>query len=78
MVHFGISSDFENMKKLHDILLPFFDGQFIQTNPLPIKTALFWSHFLQQPIFRLPLCPMNELEKAHWYKIYQDTLQKIE
>lgn len=72
MVHFGISSDFENMQKLHDILLPFFDGQFIQTNPLPIKTSLEWSGLLGIAKFRLPLCSMDSDEKQIWSNIYQN------
>jgi 4-hydroxy-tetrahydrodipicolinate synthase len=58
------------------MLLPLFKGQFIQTNPLPIKTAMEWSG-LMQASFRLPLCPMDESEKNTWKSIYTELLSRI-
>lgn len=76
MVHEGISDDFDSMQSIYDALVLFFDGQFIQTNPLPIKTALEWSGFIKA-YFRLPLCPMDSGEKEQWHGIYMHTLEKI-
>lgn len=45
LVHAGLQKKSEDLQSWHMLLIDFFDGQFIQTNPLPIKTALEWSHF---------------------------------
>lgn len=76
MVHAGLSADFDGMWALHNTLLPLFEGQFIQTNPLPIKTSLEWSGFIIAS-FRLPLCPMDNTQKIQWQNIYENTLKKI-
>ena len=39
-----------------------FETLFIKTNPLPIKTALALGGYCQE-VFRLPLCPMTEVNK---------------
>ncbi len=57
-----LSSDFEVARKLHYGLLPLFKGAFIETNPIPIKTAMAWAGLPAGPM-RLPLCeldPSNE------------------
>lgn len=44
---------------LHERLLPMMKACFLQTNPLPIKTALAACGLIEE-IFRPPLCPMDE------------------
>ena len=46
-------------KKLHYKLLPLFRGAFLETNPIPIKTAMNIRGMPAGP-FRLPLCSMQD------------------
>ncbi len=50
---------FDLARKIHDQLLPLYKMAFIETNPIPIKTAL---HLCGMPSgeCRLPLCPMSQ------------------
>lgn len=58
MVKAGLDGDFEKMRKLHYELLPLFKVEFIETNPIPIKTALAMKGMIKE-IFRLPMCEMG-------------------
>ncbi len=58
----------DEARALHQSLFPLFGVLFIETNPLPIKTALSILG-LCEPRFRLPLCPMQP--------IHVDTLTEI-
>lgn len=52
----------EEARNLHYKLLPIFKALFIETNPIPVKTALSLMG-LSKEEFRLPLCPMSHQNK---------------
>jgi len=56
--------DIEGARKLHYKLLPLVRAVFLETNPIPVKTALSLMGMIE-PDLRLPLCSMSEanLEK---------------
>jgi 4-hydroxy-tetrahydrodipicolinate synthase len=58
MVHFALMGRWEEARKEHFKLLPLFNGLFIETNPIPVKTAL---RLMGKPggPFRLPLCDLD-------------------
>jgi 4-hydroxy-tetrahydrodipicolinate synthase len=63
-----ISGDIEEAKKLHYKLLPLTKALFLETNPIPVKTAMGILKMIE-PGLRLPLCEMgednlNKLKKA--------------
>jgi len=60
-----LAEDFAQARELHYGLLPLFKGAFIETNPIPIKTAMGWAGLPAGPC-RLPLC---ELEAANVPKL---------
>ncbi len=67
------AGDLEVAKKLHFKLLPIFRNVFIETNPIPAKTALHMMGEIKKE-FRLPLCdlkPENE-------KVIREMLQDFE
>jgi 4-hydroxy-tetrahydrodipicolinate synthase len=72
MVTAGLNGNFEKMRKLHYELLPFFKVEFIETNPIPIKTALAMKGMVKE-VFRLPLCEMNPENK----KKLQEVLKRL-
>ena len=62
------AGDFETAAGLNEQYQRFFAGLFIETNPLPIKTALAEAGFCQEA-FRLPLCEMRPKLRAEWLQI---------
>ncbi|GHU61672.1 4-hydroxy-tetrahydrodipicolinate synthase [Spirochaetia bacterium] len=53
-----LAGNFEEGRRLHYELLPFAKTAFIETNPVPIKTALNWAGLPAGPT-RLPLGPLE-------------------
>ena len=58
MVHHALDGEFADARKIHYQLLPLFKNLFVETNPIPVKTAM---RMLGRPsgAFRLPLCEME-------------------
>ncbi|MDR2486312.1 MAG: 4-hydroxy-tetrahydrodipicolinate synthase [Treponema sp.] len=55
----GLEGNFEVCRRLHYELLPFIKAAFIETNPIPIKTAMTWAGLPGGPV-RLPLGPLSK------------------
>jgi 4-hydroxy-tetrahydrodipicolinate synthase len=53
------AGDLATARQAHYRLLPLSEAMFIETNPIPVKTALGLMGKIA-PEFRLPLCPMGE------------------
>jgi 4-hydroxy-tetrahydrodipicolinate synthase len=53
-----LSGNFDEGRKIHFELLPLVKAAFIETNPIPIKTALSWAGLPGGPV-RLPLGPLS-------------------
>ncbi len=58
MVALFARGDFKGALKAHDRLYPLFKDLFLETNPIPVKTALALMGLVAEE-FRLPLCPMS-------------------
>lgn len=58
----AIEGNFKQAKRLHYQLLDLMNVNFIETNPLPVKTALSMMGKIDE-VFRLPLVPMEEKNK---------------
>ncbi len=56
------AGDFKNARKLHLELLEINQALFIETNPLPVKTALAMMGMVAEE-FKLPLCVMADTSK---------------
>jgi 4-hydroxy-tetrahydrodipicolinate synthase len=63
--------DLEKAKKLHHQLLPLIRGMFLETNPIPVKTALGLMGKISGKL-RLPLSPMSESNLGKLKKIMED------
>jgi 4-hydroxy-tetrahydrodipicolinate synthase len=53
------NDDYDSARTLHYKLLPIMQTNFIETNPIPVKTALEWMGH-GKAYFRLPLCELSE------------------
>lgn len=62
MVHSALNQDWQKARKLHYHLLPLMTINFIETNPIPVKTALSLMGLIMEK-FRLPLVPMSNENK---------------
>ena len=58
MVHAMAEGKVDEARRLHYKLAPLTEALFIETNPIPIKTALSWVGRCDSQM-RLPLCPMS-------------------
>ncbi len=55
----ALEGDFKKARELHLKLYPVFKALFIETNPIPVKTAC-WMLGMCEKEFRLPITPMKE------------------
>jgi len=62
MVHAVLRSDFKEAKRIHYELLELSKTLFIETNPIPVKTALAMMGLIREEM-RLPMCEMSEPNK---------------
>jgi len=59
MTQAALAGRYEEARKMHYELLPLMKVLFIETNPIPVKTALFMMKKIKSE-FRLPLCDMQK------------------
>jgi 4-hydroxy-tetrahydrodipicolinate synthase len=59
LVKAGLKGDWDKARRLHFGMSPLVDALFIETNPIPVKTALGWMGRCSDEV-RLPLCSMSE------------------
>lgn len=72
MVDYALRGDFKRAMELHYYLFDLFKILFIETNPIPVKTAC-WALGMCEKEFRLPLCemkPENERKLIETLKKY--------
>ena len=70
MVKFALDDDFENAKKMHYELLPLFKSIFIETNPIPIKSALAMKGLIEEN-YRLPLSKISAEKREKFKKVLE-------
>jgi 4-hydroxy-tetrahydrodipicolinate synthase len=63
MVNQALEGRWVEARKGHFRLLPFFKAMFIETNPIPIKTALAMKGMVEET-FRSPMCTMEPENRA--------------
>lgn len=63
--------DLEGARKLHYKLLPLIKAVFLETNPIPVKTAMSLMGMIELEL-RLPLCPMAEANLEKLKKALKD------
>jgi 4-hydroxy-tetrahydrodipicolinate synthase len=51
--------NFEKARMLHIELIPLFNAMFIETNPVPVKEALYFMGMIDREV-RLPLCGLSD------------------
>lgn len=67
----ALSGDMAQARKLHLDLFPLFKGMFLETNPIPIKTAMELVG-MDTGELRLPMCEMAEANRAALEKLLKE------
>lgn len=62
MTHAFLNGDWKRARELHLKLFPLSQAMFIETNPIPVKTALAMMGKIREE-WRLPLCAMTEANR---------------
>ncbi len=68
MVRAGLEGRWEEARELHFRLYQLFKALFIETNPIPVKTALSLMGKVREE-FRLPLCPLAPENREKLVKV---------
>ena len=63
MISFALKGRWQKALALHNKLLPLMNANFIESNPIPVKTALAMMGMIHES-FRLPMCPISEKSRA--------------
>lgn len=71
MVHAALDGNMVEAEKLDKSLAELFKACFIETNPIPIKTALAMKGMCQE-VFRLPMCTMEDANKEKLRKVLKE------
>ncbi|NWF52458.1 MAG: 4-hydroxy-tetrahydrodipicolinate synthase [Nitrospirae bacterium] len=66
-----LKGKYEKARALHYRLEPLNEAMFIETNPIPVKTALAMMGKIEEE-FRLPLCEMSSANKEKLRKVLDD------
>lgn len=71
MCNAWFKGDINEARRLHYKLEPLNQAMFLETNPIPVKTALAMMGRIAEE-FRLPLCEMSEVNKEKLRKVLKD------
>jgi 4-hydroxy-tetrahydrodipicolinate synthase len=63
LCHASIEGRLEEARKLNRQLTPIFKVMFIESNPVPVKTALALIGMIEE-VYRLPMAPMSKVNRA--------------
>lgn len=66
-----VIGEISRARDIHYQLWPLFNALFIETNPIPAKTALARMRLIQEE-FRLPLSPMADANRKALDKVLSD------
>ncbi len=71
MLRYALDGNFEKAKAMHYKLLDLMNVNFIESNPIPVKTALSLMGKIEE-VFRLPLTKMSEKNKEVLIGVLKD------
>jgi 4-hydroxy-tetrahydrodipicolinate synthase len=75
MTWFALRGDFVGAREVHERILPLMTGNFIESNPIPVKAAMKMMGILDNDTVRSPLAPITEASRKKLQEIV-DALPK--
>jgi 4-hydroxy-tetrahydrodipicolinate synthase len=70
LVQLALANDFAGARELQRKYMPLMEVNFVESNPIPVKTAMALMGLLE-PVYRLPLCPPNSANQAKIEKVLE-------
>ena len=79
IVSSALRGDFKTARTVNARLLPLLTGNFIESNPIPVKTALKMMGILENDTVRSPLAPITEANRKKLQAVLAecDVLEKV-
>ena len=71
MVRSALEGDFPAARAVHERVLPLLLGNFIESNPIPVKTVCRILGILENDVVRSPLAPITEANRKHLESILE-------
>jgi 4-hydroxy-tetrahydrodipicolinate synthase len=71
LCHASIEGRLDEARKLNRQLTPIFKAMFIESNPVPVKTALALTGMIEE-VYRLPMAPMSKANRAKLEQVLAD------
>ncbi len=71
MVRACLKNDWHRARALHEKLLPLMNGNFIESNPIPVKAALAMMGMIEE-VYRLPLVPISQKNREKLQTLLRD------
>jgi len=71
MIHSALDGNWQQALELHNKLLPLMEINFIESSPIPVKTALAMMKLIDEN-FRLPLVPLSTKNRPLLQKVLAD------
>ena len=69
MVAAALSDDWDGAREIHNRVLPLMAGNFIESNPIPVKTAMKMMGILENDTVRSPLAPITDANRRKMQQI---------
>ncbi|MBP8975995.1 MAG: 4-hydroxy-tetrahydrodipicolinate synthase [Bacteroidetes bacterium] len=70
LIRYALDGKWEKARELHNKLLPLMNVNFVESNPIPVKTALAIMGLIEES-FRLPLCPISNKNREKVQQVLQ-------
>lgn len=71
MVRFALEENFVEARRIHNDLLPLMNANFIESNPIPVKSALAMMGLIHE-VYRLPLTKMSSEHRFAMRRILEE------
>jgi len=72
MVAAALNGDWDGAREIHNRILPLMTGNFIESNPIPVKTAMKMLGILDNDTVRSPLAPITEANRKKMRQILDE------
>jgi 4-hydroxy-tetrahydrodipicolinate synthase len=69
MVAAALGGDWDGAREIHNRVLPLMTGNFIESNPIPVKTAMKMMGILENDTVRSPLAPIADANRKKMAEI---------
>jgi 4-hydroxy-tetrahydrodipicolinate synthase len=73
----ALSGDFDRARQVHNRILPLMAGNFIESSPIPVKTAMKMLGIIPNDAVRSPLAPITEANRKKLEEILREVGLKM-